>query len=147
MPWILSRASSSSRRRLSWELTGQLSVPQRSPALHGPGHLPQPATYKTDAGGWTDDNSPPTDTLPKISLAMDNDKALYTVSLCLAASLALAWKWRQNRNKCPYPPGPKGYPLIGNILDVPQDVPVWQAFIPMARKFGECPFDLWLDVI
>jgi len=78
---------------------------------------------------------------------MDNDKGLYTVSLCLVVSLALAWKWRQNRNKSPHPPGPKGYPLIGNILDVPQDVPVWQAFIPMAQKFGKYPFDLWLDVI
>ena len=78
---------------------------------------------------------------------MDDNKTLYTASLCLAASLALVWKWRQNRNKPPYPPGPKGYPLIGNILDVPQDVPVWQGFIPMARKFSERPFDLWLDVI
>jgi len=78
---------------------------------------------------------------------MGNDKALYTASFCLAASLALAWKWRQNRNKSPYPPGPKGYPFIGNIYDVPQDVPIWQAFIPLARKFGGCPFDLLLEVI
>ena len=78
---------------------------------------------------------------------MDNDKTLYAASLCLAGSLALVWRWRQNRNKAPYPPGPKGYPLIGNILDIPQDVPIWQAFIPMGQKFSECPFDPWLDVI
>jgi len=62
--------------------------------------------------------------------------------LCAAASLALVWKWQKNRSRPPYPPGPKGYPLIGNILDIPRDVPAWQAFIPIAQKFGKCPLYL-----
>jgi len=94
-----------------------------------------------------DDTSSPVDYLPSLPFAMDNDKALYAASISLAASLALAWKWRQNRTKSPYPPGPKGYPLIGNIFDVPQDVPIWQAFVPLGRKFGEHPFDLLLEGI
>ena len=79
--------------------------------------------------------------LANLSLAMTN-WALYAASLCAAASLVLVWKWRQNRRRSLYPPGPKGYPLIGNIWDIPQDIPVWQAYIPLAQKFGGCPFDL-----
>jgi len=66
---------------------------------------------------------------------MINKEALLAASLCAAASLALIWKWQKNRRP-PYPPGPKGYPLIGNILDIPQDIPAWKAFIALAQKFG-----------
>ena len=71
---------------------------------------------------------------------MRDEKTLIAASLCVAASLALALKWRSNRGRPPYPPGPKGYPLIGNILDLPKDIPVWQAFISLGRKFSKCPF-------
>ena len=37
----------------------------------------------------------------------------------------------------PYPPGPKGYPVIGNVLDIPQDVPLWKALMSMAEKYSE----------
>ena len=67
---------------------------------------------------------------------MRDDKALYTATLCAAASLALIWKWRQKESRPPYPPGPRGYPLIGNVLDIPRNIPIWQALIPMAQKFG-----------
>ena len=71
---------------------------------------------------------------------MHDEKTLIAASLCAAVSLALAFKWRRNRGRPPYPPGPKGYPLIGNILDLPKDIPIWQAFIPLARKFSEFSF-------
>jgi len=73
---------------------------------------------------------------------MTNNGALLAASLCAAASLALIWKWQKNRSRPPYPPGPKGYPLIGNILDVPQDVPVWKTFIDLAQKSGKYPLYL-----
>jgi len=70
---------------------------------------------------------------------MTDEGTLLAASLCAAASLALAWKWQNNRKRPPYPPGPKGYPLIGNILDLPQDIPVWQMFVALAQKSGKYP--------
>ena len=76
---------------------------------------------------------------------MGEAKTLLAASLCAAASLALVLKWRRNRSKPPYPPGPKGYPLIGNVLDVPQDIPIWQAFVPLAQKSSKYPSHLSLE--
>jgi len=73
---------------------------------------------------------------------MTNNEALLAASLCAATSLALIWRWQKNRSRPPYPPGPKGYPLIGNVLDVPQDVPVWKTFIDLAQKSGKYPLYL-----
>ena len=73
---------------------------------------------------------------------MINNGALLAASLCAAASLALIWTWQKNKSRPPYPPGPKGYPVIGNILDVPQDIPVWKTFIDLAQKSGEYPLYL-----
>lgn len=36
----------------------------------------------------------------------------------------------------PFPPGPPGWPLIGNLLDVPIDAP-YKALGAMSRKYGE----------
>jgi len=80
--------------------------------------------------------------LSQLTLDMINKEVLLAVSLCAAVSLALIWKWQKNRSRLPYPPGPKGYPLIGNILDVPQDILVWKTFTTLAQKFGKCPFYL-----
>jgi hypothetical protein len=35
----------------------------------------------------------------------------------------------------PLPPGPRGLPLVGNVLDVPK-TQEWLAFMEMARKYG-----------
>lgn len=86
-------------------------------------------------------STPPAD--PSMSLGMGDKKILFAASLGAAASLALALKWQKSRNRQPYPPGPKGYPFIGNILDIPRDIPIWQAFIPLAQKFGKRPLCLF----
>ena len=70
---------------------------------------------------------------------MNDNKVLYAASLCAAASLAtLIFRWQRGGNRPPVPPGPRGYPLIGNVLDVLQDVPIWKGFISIAQKYGEC---------
>lgn len=50
-----------------------------------------------------------------------------------------AWYWLRRRSKGnpPRPPGPKGYPFIGNILDFPTGVPPWEGFTSMAKQYGE----------
>ena len=78
-------------------------------------------------------------TSPSLPLHMINKEALLAASLCAAVSLALIRKWQKNRSRPPYPPGPKGYPLIGNVLDVPQDIPAWKTFITLAQNSGKCP--------
>jgi len=57
----------------------------------------------------------------------------------LAVTTLLVILQRQRRNaRLQHPPGPKGYPLIGNVLDIPQqDVPLWKAAMTMAQKYRE----------
>jgi hypothetical protein len=38
--------------------------------------------------------------------------------------------------KAPYPPGPRPYPFIGNILDVPTTFQE-KAFADLAKKYGQ----------
>ena len=67
------------------------------------------------------------------------DTTLYAASFFAAAfSLVLIWKWRQDR-RLPSPPGPKGYPLVGNIFDLRHDVPTCEAFMSLAEQYGEWP--------
>ena len=61
------------------------------------------------------------------------------ISLLLPVFVTLlAWYWLQKRSKStlPYPPGPKGYPLIGNLLDFPVGAPLWEGLADMARQHG-----------
>ena len=36
----------------------------------------------------------------------------------------------------PYPPGPKGYPVIGNLFDFPHN-PIWEEFAKMSQEYSE----------
>ncbi|KAG1784606.1 cytochrome P450 [Suillus plorans] len=40
------------------------------------------------------------------------------------------------KNPAPYPPGPRGWPLIGNILDMPHIKP-WLTFSAWGQKYGD----------
>ena len=55
----------------------------------------------------------------------------------VATVVALAvMQRRRSSRRPPYPPGPKGYPIIGNVLDLPEN-PVWEGFAKMAQEHGE----------
>lgn len=51
-----------------------------------------------------------------------------------AITLALTKK-KPSPSRFPYPPGPKGYPIIGNVLDFPGN-PVWEGLTKMAREYN-----------
>ena len=42
--------------------------------------------------------------------------------------------WR--RASLPYPPGPKGYPILGNVLDLTTTVPIWEDITSLANSYG-----------
>ncbi len=44
--------------------------------------------------------------------------------------------WLARRSALPLPPGPKGYPLIGNAFDIPHHYP-WLTYAEWARNYGD----------
>lgn len=58
---------------------------------------------------------------------------------CLALSVFLytlfAFRSHRRRRGFPYPPGPPSWPVIGNLLDVPNLSP-WIAYANMSKKYG-----------
>lgn len=40
-----------------------------------------------------------------------------------------------SKRRSPLPPGPRGYPIIGNVLDMPTDRP-WLTFTQWGEKWG-----------
>ena len=43
-------------------------------------------------------------------------------------------KWK--RPASPYPPGPKGYPILGNVLDLTMSVPLCEDVTSLANRYG-----------
>jgi len=59
--------------------------------------------------------------------------ALAVVTTVIVLAVARK-KWSSRRS--PYLPGPKGYPIIGNLFDYPKN-PMWEGFARMAKEYGE----------
>ena len=58
-------------------------------------------------------------------------------ALTLFVLAALLYKRLTSNQAAPYPPGPKGLPLIGNVLDIPPEYQ-WIKFGEWKKKYGEC---------
>lgn len=57
------------------------------------------------------------------------------VGVCAGTVIALLGLYIRQRNALPYPPGPKGLPLLGNVADVPPKRQ-WVQYAQWAREFG-----------
>ena len=67
-------------------------------------------------------------TIPNITL----------LDVCLAGVGAyLVKQVLTKKNPVPYPPGPTGWPLVGNISDMPH-AKRWLTFAEWGKKYGEC---------
>ena len=64
---------------------------------------------------------------------------LYVLPVVALAAVVVYRKlmgWRRSR-RLPLPPGPKGYPIIGNVLDIPRGLPLWEGTLALGRQYGE----------
>lgn len=73
---------------------------------------------------------------------MSNEEAIKGVSLVIggiaivAALRSLARRWLSNNpSSLPYPPGPKGQPIIGNLLDLPSERP-YEEYLKLSKQYG-----------
>lgn len=58
------------------------------------------------------------------------------VAVCAAAAaLAYAVRVYSKKSSLPYPPGPQGYPFIGN-LGFPEDPALWKKVRAMSEEYG-----------
>lgn len=74
--------------------------------------------------------------LPPFTPSMFSVSPLGGALLAIAASLFLVHRRRRN-SRLPCPPGPKGYPVIGNMFDVPPDVPLWKAAMSIGVNYSK----------
>jgi hypothetical protein len=69
------------------------------------------------------------------------DPVLTTVTGVVTSLLcvALISRWTR-RDSLPLPPGPRGLPLLNNLLDVPKHHP-WVQYAKWGREYGQFPAD------
>lgn len=54
---------------------------------------------------------------------------------CLASAVLCLFIRAKRRPPVPYPPGPKGVPLVGNVFDMPSTY-LWRTFAEWGRTYG-----------
>lgn len=59
---------------------------------------------------------------------------IWLVSFALVLALVGLVRW--GRTKLPFPPGPRGYPIIGNLLDMPSELQ-WERYSEWSKKYGD----------
>lgn len=62
---------------------------------------------------------------------------LDVITLTFAGLLIIQLLYGRNTNT-PLPPGPKGWPLLGNLLEIPT-TKEWLAFAALGKKWGKIP--------
>jgi len=78
---------------------------------------------------------PSTLSLLSLSTAMLEVPVLGLLLFCISV-LALR---KRKKPILSYPPGPKGYPILGNVLDLPQNLPIWENLASLANRHGTLP--------
>lgn len=76
---------------------------------------------------------------PRLSSAMAKFDLFYVLPVTVLAATVVYWKikrWGRSRS-FPLPPGPKGYPIIGNVLDIPRELSLWEGALALGRRYGE----------
>lgn len=61
-----------------------------------------------------------------------------TVAYVVGRTL-FSWYTGRNGTAYPYPPGPKGYPLINNLLDIPVER-AHEGYTSLSKQYGERAF-------
>jgi hypothetical protein len=56
--------------------------------------------------------------------------------LLLFTPFALMWMFARKRRKLPLPPGPKGYPIIGNLFEIGNTEKPWEVYMEMGKEYG-----------
>ncbi|KAK0465859.1 cytochrome P450 [Desarmillaria tabescens] len=76
-------------------------------------------------------------TSPKYHVFFDMSSSLTALAIAISLfGLVVAYRlFYPTRRSTPFPPGPKGFPLIGNILDMPSDKE-WLTFARWGEKHG-----------
>jgi hypothetical protein len=63
--------------------------------------------------------------------------AVYFLAISFLLYLLVFFRDYRRRGGLPYPPGPRSWPIIGNILSIPKDAP-WIAYADMSKIYGKC---------
>ncbi|KAJ7493305.1 cytochrome P450 [Mycena galericulata] len=66
---------------------------------------------------------------------MPQDEKTIILALGAAALIVTLYYVRPKKNVPPFPPGPKGVPVLGNVVDLPQSQP-WVTFSRWAKEHG-----------